>query len=314
MSALARRDFLRCAALVAAGSALPCAGRAKNAVRAELGLGFSLYGMKSLPVDVALKTCAEIGYDNVELALNPGYPTEPAKLAAEDRKKIRETLGALDLRLSGLMENLSLATDAATTAQHRERIKVAAQVAHDLAPDAPPPLETVLGGKPAEWEQIKERMAENVRAWAETAAAAKLVIALKPHVMSAVQTPDRALWLMEQAASPSIKLTYDYSHFFLQKIALADSLKAMLPHTRFIHVKDARGELPKVEFLLPGEGGIDYAEYFKLLRDGGYHGDVVVEVSGMIFNRPGYDPVEAARKSYQPLAAARGQASLARPQ
>ena len=51
-----------------------------------------------------------------------------------------------------------------------------------------------LGGKPAEWEQVKDKMATQLRAWAETAAAAKIVIAIKAHIMSAVQNPERILW------------------------------------------------------------------------------------------------------------------------
>ncbi len=111
---------------------------------------------------------------------------------------------------------------------------------------------------------------------------------------------------MRQAGSPWIKVTYDFSHFQLQGLALDSTLDAMLPHTRFIHVKDARKKADgKFEFLLPGEGDTDYAALFKKLRESGYQGDVVVEVSAMIWNKPDYDPVAAARKSFATLDAAR---------
>lgn len=302
MSPLPRRQFLRATALAALAASHRGAAHAE--ARAPFGLGFSLYGMKSLPLPDALKTCAEIGYDNVELCLLAGYPTEPKLLGATERKSLREQLSAHRLRVSGLMENFSLLADDAKQAQQLERIKIAAQLAHDLVPETPPLLETVLGGKPAEWEQVKEKMAESLRAWADAAAAAKIVVAIKAHVSSAVQNPERLLWLLRAAESPAIRAAYDFSHFQAQGLALEETLAALLPQTRFIHVKDVRGTPnDKVEFLLPGEGTIDYGAYFKKLTALGYRGDVVVEVSGMIFNKPGYEPVGAARKSFAALTA-----------
>jgi inosose dehydratase len=301
---LSRRTFLHRTAAAAGLAAFAPPLWAQEKPAAGFGLGFSLYGMKSLPLDDALKACAEIGYDNVELALLEGYPTEPKLLSTADRQRLRERLAALKLRVSGLMENFSLLADDAKQAQQIERIKAAAQLAHDLAPDAPPVIETVLGGKPAEWEQVKEKMAAQLRTWAETATAAKAVIAIKAHVMSAVQNPDRLLWLFRAVNSPAIQLAYDYSHFAAQGLDLETTLAALIPHTRFIHVKDVRGSADtKVEFLLPGEGTIDYGAYFKKLHAHGYRGDVVVEVSGMIFKQPSYDALAAARKSYAALAA-----------
>ena len=61
-----------------------------------------------------------------------------------------------------------------------------------------------------------------------------------------------------------------------------------------------------------GEGTTDYGAYFKKLHALGYRGDVVVEVSGMVFKQPGYDPVAAARKSFAALAAGVGAVGPAR--
>ena len=76
----------------------------------------------------------------------------------------------------------------------------------------------------------------------------------------------------------------------------------MIDKTVFIHVKDSKGKLGKFRFLLPGEGDIDYATYFRLLQKAGYRGAVCVEVSGQIHGKPGYDPVAAAKTSYANLA------------
>jgi len=312
MNPLPRRAFIGRSAAAIGFAALRSPLWAQEKAAAGFGLGFTLYGMKSLPLDDALKTCAETGYDNVELALLDGYPTATATFGAEDRAKLRATLASLKLRVSGVMDNLTLLADQAKQAQQIERIKAAGQLAHDVSPEAVPPLETVLGGKPAEWDQVKERMAESLRAWATAAAEAKIIIAIKAHVMSAVQNPERLLWLYNAVNHPAIQLAYDYSHFQLQGLTLDDTMATILPHTRFIHVKDASGTPDKVTFLLPGEGTIDYGTYFKKLHEAGYRGDVVVEVSAMVFRRPDYDPHEAARKSYAALIAGVEKAGLTR--
>ncbi|HSH94002.1 MAG TPA: hypothetical protein VK968_07640, partial [Roseimicrobium sp.] len=65
----------------------------------------------------------------------------------------------------------------------------------------------------------------------------------------------------------------------------------------------------KVQFLLPGEGTTDYGQYFTLLKKLNYTGPVVVEVSGMVFNKAGYDPVGAALKSFAALSTAKKKAA-----
>jgi inosose dehydratase len=310
---LSRRTFLGQSAAALSLAALGTPLRAEEKAKATFGLGFTLYGMKSLPLDDALKTCAEIGYDGVELCLLDGYPTAAAQFGTAERAKLRENLALAKLRISGLMENFSLLADDAKHAQNIERIKTDGQMAHDLAPDALPPLETVLGGKPAEWDQVKERMAGRLQTWAKAAEEAKIILCIKAHVMSAVQTPERLLWLWRAVNHPSIQLTYDYSHFQVQGLPFDETFAAILPHTRFIHVKDATGTPDtKVAFLLPGDGTIDYGAYFKKLQEFGYRGDVVVEVSAMLFNKPGYEPHEAARKSYAALVAGVEKAGLTR--
>ncbi|HYH67086.1 MAG TPA: sugar phosphate isomerase/epimerase [Urbifossiella sp.] len=294
-----RRECL--AAVLAAGGVA-----AAQPAPPRLPLGFSLYGMKAVPLPDALRTCAAVGYDGVELALLPGYTTEPARLTAADRRELRGRLGDSGLSLLGLMENL---TEPAADAAHRanlDRLRAAAELGHALSPDRPPPVETVLGGRPADWDAVKDRMAERLRAWAEVGRAARTVVAVKPHVGGALHTPAAAAWLVGQVNSPWLRLAFDHSHYSLRGVAVADAVRTVAPLAAFAHVKDARGSAEKFEFLLPGEHGTNYPELVRLLTAAGYRGPVVVEVSAMLFNRAGYDPTAAARTSYSNLAAAFG--------
>jgi len=308
------------AALTAASCSLPLAASPlpANPRKKRIPLGFSLYGMRNLRTDAALRTCAEIGYEAVELVLNPGWPAEPRSLSVADRRDIRALLVDLNLALPALMEHLSLLGDEADKAQvvdetehnqNLERLKAACELAHALSPGHPPVIETTLGGKPAQWRQIKHQMADRLHSWARAAETSQAIIAIKPHVGGALHTPEGARWLLDQVNSPWIKLVYDYSHYELRGYALEPTARALLADSVFIHVKDSSGDPGKVKFLLPGEGRVDYAEYFKLLRKLGYGGAVLVEVSGQIHGRPGYDAVAAAKQSYATLAPARNKAN-----
>ncbi len=314
MTDRSRRAWLqRMAALAAVGlPVLPAPLARTTEPVASVHLGFSLYGMKALKIADALKACAKLGYDGVELALLPGWPTEPKQLMADDRRDLGQRLADAGLTLLGLMDNLSEPAEDTVHRANLERLKAAAELGQALSPKAPPVIETVLGGKPAQWEQVKERLAERLRAWAEVAAAAQTVIAVKPHVANALHTPEGARWLLKQVNSPWLKLAFDYSHFALRRLSLAETVKELLPASAFIHVKDSRGNADKFEFLLPGEGDLDYIAYFKQVQAAGYRGPVVVEVSAQISNRAGYDPVAAARSSYEKLAPAMKQTGLRR--
>jgi inosose dehydratase len=294
-----RRQFLQ---VFTGALALPSLSR--SAVANTPSLGFSLYGMKSLPLDVALRTCADIGYTHVELALNAGYATEPKAFTPAARKAAASQLRELKLALPCLMLNLSLTADKNAHDSALQSIAEAGSLAREIAPAAPPILETVLGGKPALWDDQKHGMAEKLHAWAEAAEQAKTIIALKAHVASAVNSPERLLWLLDQVKSTALAVAYDFSHFELQGIGMEESMKLLLPRTRFIHAKDSAGDASHFQFLLPGEGRTDYVKYFTLLKAHGYTGPVCVEVSGQIFNKPDYDPVVAARKSFRALSGA----------
>jgi inosose dehydratase len=262
--------------------------------------------MKTLTIPDALKTCAGIGYRGVELVMMPGWPTEPKKLAEAERKELRKRLVDSQLSLDGLMENLPEPAADDVHKANLDRLKAAAELGHALSPDAPPPIETILGGKPGTWNVVKERVVERLRDWAGVAKAARTILAVKPHVGNALQTPEDLLWLHKQIDSPWVKLTYDFSHFAVQGMSLAKTAEQILPHTAFVHLKDVKGTPQKFEFLLPGTEGTDYVEYAKVLRTAKYPGGVVVEVSSQLFNKPGYDPVAAAKLCWKNLAPAFG--------
>lgn len=290
-----RRRFLK--SLVAAGGMGTVAGFGQTVVP-RVTLGFSLYGMRSLPWAAALRACAEIGYSGVEIPLMADWPGAPESLDRPGRTRLRATLADEALDLVSLMESLTLL---APPEQHRanlDRIARAGELAHDLAPEQPPLLETILGGKTDEWPAVKAQMVDRLGEWAEAAERVKLTIAVKPHVMHALARPEDAVWLVKQVDHPALKLVFDYSHYERQAIPLAEAQRLVLPHAAFVAVKDNRLVGGRAEFALPGEGRTDYVALLRGLIDARYAGPVVVEVSSQVSSKPGYDPVRAARRAY----------------
>ena len=110
MHELGRRGFLQHGGLamasVVAAPSLTWAAEPKPG--ASMSLGFSLYGMKRLKTEEALRVVAEIGYDSAELCLMPGWDAEPTRLGVDRRKEIRSALGDAGLKLTALMELVSL--------------------------------------------------------------------------------------------------------------------------------------------------------------------------------------------------------------
>ena len=277
-----RRGFL---SLLAASS---------PAVRLSVGN----YGMQDLTVERALESIREIGYDGAELCLMAGWPSEPAKLDAAARRRIR----GLGLPIPSLIENLNLLVSEAEHARTLDRIRVAAMLAHDVSPKAPPLLQTVLGGKPGEWEQVKAQMARRLGEWGRVAAESKLRLAVKSHIGSASDTPEKLIWLLDQAGSPALSGIYDYGHFQLLGLELEATMTTLLPRSSFVTVKDGRMVDGKAQFLLPGDGTIDYGKYCEYLRTKRYRGWMLVEVSRQLQVQAGYDALGALRRSYESLA------------
>ncbi len=307
-----RRQFLASSAVSLAAISSGLRAAQPDKTPQVIPFGFSLYGMRSLGLDAALDACAKLGYDAVELALMPGYHAEPKRLARDERRRLRERLGTLRLGLAGLMENLPLHGNEQTHRDNLQRLQAALELGQDLAPEAPPVIETILGGGINDWEKLRRQFVDRLGACSKLAEKHKTVIAVKPHRGNAINLPRHALWLMDQVKSPWIKLAYDYSHFQHRDLSIAETVKQLMPHTRFVHIKDTRIAEGRTSFVLPGDGGIDYVQLMREIRTAGYRGCVCVEVSGQVSGQKGYEPLAAARRSYDNVAPAFTKAQVRR--
>jgi len=277
-------------------------------------LGYSTWGMPKVPVDEALAHLAGLGFDGVELTVIPGYTTELIKLDAVERSRIRRLLEKHHLILPAIAAHSSLLSDdAATHAANMARLKGAVDLAVEwVQGDIIPAIDTTPGGRPEEWDAVRDLLVERTRELVEYAQARNVTIAMEPHVNAAIDTPEKVLQLLELVDSPYLKVNFDISHFNIQGLAIEETVAALAPYTVHTHVKDERGLVPDFEFLIPGEGNFDYVTYLKAMQAHGYDGFITVEVSVMVQRRPGYDPFAAATLSYETLSRAFIEAGIPR--
>ena len=261
-------------------------------------LAVGTYGMQGIAVDRALGSIREMGYDGAELCLMAGWPSEPGKLDAAARRRIR----GLGLPIPSMIENFNLLVSEPDHERTLDRIRLAATLGHDVAPKAPPLLQTVLGGRPGEWEQVKAQMAGRLADWARVAAESRLRLAVKSHVGSASDTPEKLIWLLDQVGNRALSGIYDYGHFQLLGLDLEATMTTLLRRASFVTVKDGRMVDGKPQFLVPGDGAIDYGKYCELLRAKRYRGWMLVEISRQLQTVVGYDARGAARRAYEHLA------------
>ena len=279
-------------------------------------LSYSTWGMPTVPIDVAVAHCAAVGFDGLELTVIPGWTTDAADLDATARRRIRRLYDDHGLALCGFSGNTPLlAGDGAEHARNMVRFRGYLDLAAELQhPGERLTVTTTSGGAPADWDSSKDLLAERFGQLAAHAERAGVVVGMEPHVGAALHLPEQVLWLLDQVRSPALTIHFDISHFNVQGMDMEAVVAQLAPRSLHTHVKDERGIAPDHQFLIPGEGEMDYPRYLRAMARAGYEGHIVVEISLMVQRRSDYDPLAAATRSYEVLAAAFAEAGVDRPE
>ena len=277
-------------------------------------LGYSTWGMPTVPIDTAITHVSGLGFDGIELTIIPRFTTELSTLDSAERKRIATLLKQHNLALPAIAAHSSLLdTDPDAHAKNMWRLKGGVDLAIDLAQgDEIAAVNTTPGGKPEDWDTNKEFLVERVGELVEYGASKGVTIAMEPHIGAIIDTPEKVLELLELVNSPYLKVNFDISHFDIVGIPTEETVSALAPVSIHTHVKDQKGLAPDFEFLIPGEGPFDYVEYLKLMEAHGYDGFITAEVSFMVQARENYDPLAAATLSYQTLSKAFVEAGIDR--
>jgi sugar phosphate isomerase/epimerase len=273
---------------------------------ANMKLGFSGWAMREAPVDRQIKIVREAGYASMALVSGPTFGLDALKADAAERKRIRRMLDDAGLELSAVCGHATqLDPDPNTVKANADRIRATIDLAADLAgPEGPPCVVSMGYGSPDNYEQDRELIAERYAPLAEYAVKRGTVIALEPHTGQAFDQPEKVVWLIDRINSPGYRCNLDNSHFECMGRGIDDYIPLLVPYSVHTELKDQRGIFPNHEYLVPGEGDFDYARYLTAMDNANYDGYVTIEISVMVQRRPGYDPAEVARRSFQTLLAA----------
>ena len=107
-------------------------------------IGYSTWGMPTVPIDTALSHLASLGYDGVELTIIPRFTTELSTLDAAERKRIASLFQQHNLALPAIAAHSSLLEiDPEVHAKNMWRLKGGVDLAVELAQgDEPPAVNT----------------------------------------------------------------------------------------------------------------------------------------------------------------------------
>ena len=275
-------------------------------------ISYCTWGMRDVPIEEALPAVAQIGYQGIELAVTPGWPTDLETLDADKKRRIAALLDGHGLVLSAVAGHTSMCEDdPAENEAHMDRLRRSIDLAAELAqPGERPIMASLIGGRVDEWEAKKGLITARVASLGDYAARQGVILAVEPHSGTAFDHPEKALWLMEQLDHPAVRLNFDISHFDILGIGIDDCVPDMVPWSAHTHVKDQRGLYPDHEFLTPGAGPFDFVHYLTAMHAAGYTGYIGMEVSVMVQHKPGYDPFVDAALGYYALVHAFNEAQV----
>ncbi|WP_055490834.1 sugar phosphate isomerase/epimerase [Streptomyces sp. TP-A0356] len=245
---------------------------------------YNANGLRSVPVEEAVRAVADAGYQAIELSLHPQH-IDPFAFGPADADRLSGALersGIVACCLAAGADNLlsderfepSLIHP---TREGREQRIDLIQRALDIAADLGVPVINFASGirKPEVSEQDADRwLREGLTRLIDHCDGVKL--AMEPEPGFFVETNDHAISLIDDFASPDFTLAQDLGHCRVVEEDYLGSVARSLRATSVIQVEDIKGRHHYHE--IPGDGDIDFRSFFRICREQGYEGYYSVEL------------------------------------
>ena len=255
----------------------------------------------------ALRLISSVGYEALEVCLSEDSPTSPLRFSStqqDDLGKLAEDLGFRSPILFGNIDVCAPPSDRmAMYDLTRKKFEMAQRLHFD---DSQIMVTTTPGHSAPPWASGRTQIRDAFLSLADMAAESDVLIAIEAHAGTDFQTPEKAVWMMDQTRHPNLKLDLDISHFVVEGSEMVHSVDLCAPFSSMVHIKDGKKSDGEVQFCLPGDGEIDVTAFLAALRNNGLeHLPVFAEVSVQQSRKSSYDPRGTAEFCYKILNDAR---------
>jgi sugar phosphate isomerase/epimerase len=271
-------------------------------------LGYSTYALKMVGPFDAVRLIKDVGYEALEICAASGWPSAPEQFSAarqDDLAKLAQDLGFSSPILFAMIDVCASPSDRPAMLElTKKKFEMVQRLHFD---DSPILITTISGHSAPAWETGKEQIRDSFLSLADIAAEHDIVVSIEPHAGTDFETPEKAVWIMEQTQHPNLKLDLDISHFVVEGAELNHSVNLTAPFSSMVHIKDGiKNDDGSIEFCLPGDGGIDCTEFLSALRKNDLEDlPVFAEVSVQQSSQADYSPRGAAEFCYNALNTAR---------
>ncbi len=126
------------------------------------------------------------------------------------------------------------------------------------------------------WQRVWDVLVESAGFCADVAAEYGKTILMEPRVGEIICSVDSMIRLLDDAGRPNLKANFDTGHFAAQRENV--NLALMKLEDRFANIHIADNDGATVDHLSVGDGVIDWAEFFRILKMMDYSGYVGLDL------------------------------------
>jgi hydroxypyruvate isomerase len=248
-------------------------------------IAYNANGLRKLGLHDAVRAIAKAGYQGVELSLHPSH-IDPETFTKADAISLRTLIHDQGIRACCLAtgadqllgsERFEPSLIHPTQSGRQRRIDLLRR-AIDVAGWLQVPVVSLASGfrKPEVPAKLAHDLLVTGISQCLEHAGTAVSLAIEPEPDFFISTNTEASALIREIGSPGFRLNQDIGHANVCEDDYLASIERSLALTSHIHVEDIKNRHHHHE--IPGEGDIDFREFFRILRDGSYSGYISVEL------------------------------------